>query len=1098
MSKFKRMNKLFAVLLVFSFVAGLLGTAMPQAAYAAEDEIQVDVKKLISDIEDKDAKEAVLRLAAFKIIHGKEDGKYHPEDMVTREEFAKILVTSLKMDTAVKAGLGFTNFKDVEATRWSAGYISIAAGQGLIKGYPDGTFKPANQVSYAEAVTMLVRALGYKDEFLSGQWPANYLAKAGEKEITKKVKFADAYGFANRGDVAIMVNNTLDAKVVKVVEYTAGAIKYEERDVTLLEDKLNIEKLEDVRVLANKRIDDGLEEDEVRIRIFEGKKKDEYDDKEYDFVGDVNPELVLGEEVNVYLNDDDEVIYLEKKTSDKAYFDYVQKVIIDDKDNEVKKLDLVAADDDYEFDENAVIYYLDGDKYKEKQPGKDGIVNLDRKIFEGKVGKFVIRNRKIMYAEVMDMNEAYPWLIVFENKDGMLKGICADDDEFELDLSKDGNYDGVIVLDLEGYQLDVDDIEKGNLIYVQKQEYDGDDYAVVRVVQDNIIEGKLDRVQDNKVKVGKDERKITYWDNENNKPKRTFEAYYSIDDGDEIKQFDPDNSEFIDDMDDADEEDIIAYTDAVGRIAYYVTAAEAASGYKYGIVKRVYSDKDKIKVFTIADDGEDDDFIYRVEEEDNVKKPLKLNKYGQKTNDPLGDELKEGHVIKFKLNKDGEIAEDKLYVMPSEYLWKITADEDFGKDYLPKAKLVAKDNLEINFKENGKDNFGGTQIKELAAPGETKTFSVDDNVTIIDAEEYVFKDDGAFEGSKDDTVSIKIGTETHYVDISDEDFAKGNWDDLSKANGIDSYFYVFCDDDKEVNAKAVIFIGKGSGSAANDEIAIYALKKWYKGGDTYIDYVAYDENKVESRVVDNADDNEFFKEYGKEHPYIAKVKSNGKLQIITPKEDGTDDGFQIYFGEVKSRRSDSITIAGTHEVTGDSLDKNKHVGEKMFNISNRTVVYEEDTKKNTSNLSSGDIVLMVVEKGTNARVIERVIDGEHKLDKIIDKVIDKDTPAKDPKDAKYDLVSIDQAKATVSGFVYNEKDAADNEYVLLVTAEDGERKLDTQKIESAEDAKTAKVFTFTTPGLAGNKRYTIELYLKKDLEALKDPLQKWERFILAK
>ena len=80
MSKFKRMNKLFAVLLVFTFVAGLLGTAMPQAAYAAEDEIKVDIKKLVSDIEDKDAKEAVLRLAAFKIIHGKEDGKYHPDD----------------------------------------------------------------------------------------------------------------------------------------------------------------------------------------------------------------------------------------------------------------------------------------------------------------------------------------------------------------------------------------------------------------------------------------------------------------------------------------------------------------------------------------------------------------------------------------------------------------------------------------------------------------------------------------------------------------------------------------------------------------------------------------------------------------------------------------------------------------------------------------------------------------------------------------------------------------------------------------------------------------------------------------------------------
>ena len=167
----------------------------------------------------------------------------------------------------------------------------------------------------------------------------------------------------------------------------------------------------------------------------------------------------------------------------------------------------------------------------------------------------------------------------------------------------------------------------------------------------------------------------------------------------------------------------------------------------------------------------------------------------------------------------------------------------------------------------------------------------------------------------------------------------------------------------------------------------------------------------------------------------------------------------------------------------------------MFNISNKTVVYEEDTKKNTSNLSAGDIILVVVEKGTNARVIERVIDGEHGLDKIIDEVIDRTKPAKDPKDAKYKLENITTKDATVSGFVYNQKDATDNEYVLLVTA-DGENEVsDTVDINSAEDAKTAKVFTFTT--LAGNKRYTVELYLKKDLEALQDPLQKWERFVFS-
>lgn len=979
MSKLKHMNKMFAILLVFTFVAGIVSTAMPQAAYAKEDEIKLDVKKLISDIEDKDIKEAVMRLAAFKIINGKEDGKYHPTDMVTREEFAKILVTSLKMDTAVKAGFGFTNFKDVEATRWSAGYIGIAAGQGLIKGYPDGTFKPANQVSYAEAITMLVRALGYKDEFLSGQWPANYLAKAGEKEITKKVKFSEALGFANRGDVATMVNNTLDAKVVKVVEYTAGAIKYEERDVTLLEDKLNIEKLEEVRVLANKRIDDGLKEGEVTLREFpDKKKKDDYKDKDYDFINDVNPELVLGEEVNAYLNDDDEVIYLEKKDSDKVYFDYVQSVTV--KDDKIEQLDLAKADDDYEFDENAVIYYLDGDKYKVAKLDDKDRVDLDRSVFEGKVGKFVLRNRKIIYAEVMDMGEAYPWMVVFENKDGMLKGICADNDEFELDLTKDGNYDGVIVLDLEGFELTVDDIKKGDLIYAQKQEYDGDDYAVVRVVKDNIIEGKLDRTQDNKVKISKDERKVTYFDTVvDGSKQRTFESYYSIDDGDEIKIFGPqDNSEFIDDMDDADEEDIIAYTDAVGRVAYFVTAAEAASGYRYGIVTRKYADNDRLKIFTVNEKGEDDEFIYYVEEEKNVKDAILLNKYGQKPKDSKDVKtapVKEGSVIKFKLNKDGQIAEDKLYVMDPANLWKMTAGNknDFGKDYLPKANLINKEELVDN------KDFGGAGVN-FKTVGSSESFSIEDNSIIIDAEKYVFSQDKNFK----DNAAID---DEYFADISDEDFAKGSWKELSKSNGIDAYFYVFCDDDKEVNAKAVVFIGDASGSAANDEVGIYAIKKTYKGGDTYIEYIAYGEDKIENRILDK-DEGKYFDKYGKEHPYIAKVKSNGKLDIISP--DKSKDDFEVYFGKIIERKSDSITLVDTRLVTGSELGDCKPEGSdrtfngkkyedvKMFNISNKTIVYEEDSKKNTSNLTSDDVVLMVVEKGNNARVIERVIGSERR------------------------------------------------------------------------------------------------------------------------
>ena len=230
-------------------------------------------------------------------------------------------------------------------------------------------------------------------------------------------------------------------------------------------------------------------------------------------------------------------------------------------------------------------------------------------------------------------------------------------------------------------------------------------------------------------------------------------------------------------MDDADEENMVAYTDAVGRIAYFVTEAEAASGYKYGIVTRVYADNDRIKVFTIADDGEDDEFVYKVEEEKNVTHARVLDKYGRKLSESDYKDsknlrpLKEGSVIKFKLNKNGEIAEDKLYVMDPANLWKITTENDFGKDYLPKAKMINPD------KASEKD-FGGAGI-DFEETGSYVTFAVDDNVVIIDAENYKFKTNG----DKDKIENIK---EKYFADINNaDDFAKGNWKDLSKANGID-------------------------------------------------------------------------------------------------------------------------------------------------------------------------------------------------------------------------------------------------------------------------------------------------------------------------
>lgn len=103
---------------------------------------------------------------------------------------------------------------------WASKYISYAAAKNVISGYPNGTFRPAEPVSYAEMASMLIRALGYKSEELTGVWPDNYISKATAVGIFKGFNYsADAP--ASRGNVALMTN--------AVAENIADATKPDEK-----------------------------------------------------------------------------------------------------------------------------------------------------------------------------------------------------------------------------------------------------------------------------------------------------------------------------------------------------------------------------------------------------------------------------------------------------------------------------------------------------------------------------------------------------------------------------------------------------------------------------------------------------------------------------------------------------------------------------------------------------------------------------------------------------------------------------------------------------------------------------------------------------
>ena len=95
------------------------------------------------------------------------NGKFRPNDAITRAELASMIAQFAGLESASAA-----KFNDVGSRYWAAEEIAIAAKMGWINGYPDGSFRPDRNVTRAELMAMVNRALGRTpksaDDLLSG------------------------------------------------------------------------------------------------------------------------------------------------------------------------------------------------------------------------------------------------------------------------------------------------------------------------------------------------------------------------------------------------------------------------------------------------------------------------------------------------------------------------------------------------------------------------------------------------------------------------------------------------------------------------------------------------------------------------------------------------------------------------------------------------------------------------------------------------------------------------------------------------------------------------------------------------------------------
>ena len=95
---------------------------------------------------------AVSTLSNAGIISGYPDGTFRPNAPITRAEMAKVIALFAKLDKSED------RFNDI-AGHWAEAYIRLAAGNGWIAGYPDGSFKPQQNITRAETMTMINRVL---------------------------------------------------------------------------------------------------------------------------------------------------------------------------------------------------------------------------------------------------------------------------------------------------------------------------------------------------------------------------------------------------------------------------------------------------------------------------------------------------------------------------------------------------------------------------------------------------------------------------------------------------------------------------------------------------------------------------------------------------------------------------------------------------------------------------------------------------------------------------------------------------------------------------------------------------------------------------
>lgn len=361
------MKKLFtlltAAILLFSFSAGAY--AEKANGVSAESEAQ-------------------KRILSLKIMEGYEDGSFGADKNLTRAEFSAVIVRLLNVEDAASNN-GSSQYIDVASDSWAKASIDLVTQLGYMQGVGDQRFDPENNVTYEQAVKVLVKVLGYDvmAQQNAGDVYTPYMVTASSIGLLRRISLEGSQPLT-RGQLAVLLDNALDIPLMVL----NGKGEYEiDDDATLLDNFLRdgaelsgvVEATSEVSLKGDVKLDD----DEVLISGYRYK------------VGTTNAKELLGMTVSFYMIDIDGEAYIQGIYPAKN-----------------KNTTLTLAGEDVVSADRSRLTYLDEDDNEEDVDISGGQIIYNGGLFSGVAEEILTAPNAQLRLLDNNGDEEYDWLFV--------------------------------------------------------------------------------------------------------------------------------------------------------------------------------------------------------------------------------------------------------------------------------------------------------------------------------------------------------------------------------------------------------------------------------------------------------------------------------------------------------------------------------------------------------------------------------------------------------------------------------------------------------------------------------------------------------------